>query len=567
MGQDALRAMTFLPIVARELRVTSRKARTYWSRTGVAALMLSLASYVFLMVQHQAAASQAMALFGTLAGATVIVGGLSGIGATADTLSSEKREGTLGLLFLTPLRGYDVVLGKLCAGSLSVLYGMVSVTPILALPLLMGGVSGGEFGRMALLMVNTMLLSLATGICVSSVSRDEKRARGAALLVMVLLAGGFPLVGAWLEYELKFRGVAKWFLVFSPGYAFAQAWDSARGVFGWRGFWSSMLVLHGLTWLFLLLACWLTPRTWQDRPVRSLRRLWGWFRMDSLGSDAVALEFRRRLLDQNAFGWLTARPRSRPLMVWLVLLAVTGVWLGFGLKYPREMFDSAMFVCMALCWNGLLKCWVASEATRQIAVDRRAGSIELLLSTPLTVADLSRGLWLSLRRQFGGPLVAVLAAEGLLLSIGLGKIHSSGDDFVWGCVWLCGMTVLVADLLALYAVGLWQSAVAKGPAEAAGSTALRILVLPWLLFMLLGAGVSVADAINVRGASDLDWGFWLGSWTLIGLGVDLLFGWWSWRAVQTRFREVAASRAGARGWGDFFRRLAGSLRSNASVSP
>ena len=29
---------------------------------------------------------------------------------TADSLSAEKREGTLGLLFLTDLRGYDVVL-------------------------------------------------------------------------------------------------------------------------------------------------------------------------------------------------------------------------------------------------------------------------------------------------------------------------------------------------------------------------------------------------------------------------------------------------------------------------
>src|SRR5439155_323084 len=33
-------------------------------------------------------------------------------GITADTISREKREGTLGLLFLTPLRARDIVLGK-----------------------------------------------------------------------------------------------------------------------------------------------------------------------------------------------------------------------------------------------------------------------------------------------------------------------------------------------------------------------------------------------------------------------------------------------------------------------
>ena len=37
---------------------------------------------------------------------------------TADCLSEEKREGTLGLLFLTDLKGYDVVLGKVAATSL-----------------------------------------------------------------------------------------------------------------------------------------------------------------------------------------------------------------------------------------------------------------------------------------------------------------------------------------------------------------------------------------------------------------------------------------------------------------
>src|SRR5436190_7976809 len=41
---------------------------------------------------------------------------------TADALSKEKREGTLGLLFLTELQSYDVVLGKLFASSLRSVY-------------------------------------------------------------------------------------------------------------------------------------------------------------------------------------------------------------------------------------------------------------------------------------------------------------------------------------------------------------------------------------------------------------------------------------------------------------
>src|SRR5437762_6345486 len=41
---------------------------------------------------------------------------------TADCLSEEKRDGTLGLLFLTDLKGYDVVFGKLAATSVNSIY-------------------------------------------------------------------------------------------------------------------------------------------------------------------------------------------------------------------------------------------------------------------------------------------------------------------------------------------------------------------------------------------------------------------------------------------------------------
>src|SRR5206468_6387920 len=75
---------------------------------------------------------------------------LAGVFLTADCLSEEKREGTLGLLFLTELKGYDIVLGKLAAASVHALFGLVAVFPVLALPLLMGGVSGAEFARVIL---------------------------------------------------------------------------------------------------------------------------------------------------------------------------------------------------------------------------------------------------------------------------------------------------------------------------------------------------------------------------------------------------------------------------------
>src|SRR5690349_5037274 len=78
----------------------------------------------------------------------------AGLFLTSDCLSEEKREGTLGLLFLTDLRGYDVVAGKLLVTSLRASYALLAIFPILAIPLLMGGVSGAEFWKASLALSN-----------------------------------------------------------------------------------------------------------------------------------------------------------------------------------------------------------------------------------------------------------------------------------------------------------------------------------------------------------------------------------------------------------------------------
>src|SRR5204863_2908551 len=83
---------------------------------------------------------------------------------SADVIASEKREGTLGLLFLTTVRRFDVVLGKLVSSGIAALTALLVLMPFLALPMLMGGVTGGETLRKALALLNALFLALAVGI-------------------------------------------------------------------------------------------------------------------------------------------------------------------------------------------------------------------------------------------------------------------------------------------------------------------------------------------------------------------------------------------------------------------
>src|SRR5581483_6291516 len=108
--------MTFLPIVGRELRVAARKRFTYWGRFSAALLALLIfggMQTIFLLSRGGAPFSIGWFQFQVMKWFCFAVASVAGLFLTSDTLSEEKREGTLGLLFLTDLRGYDVVFGKL----------------------------------------------------------------------------------------------------------------------------------------------------------------------------------------------------------------------------------------------------------------------------------------------------------------------------------------------------------------------------------------------------------------------------------------------------------------------
>ena len=123
--------MTSLPIVARELVVAARHPRTFWARVGSVFLGLCLLLYVLKASENSPAADIGRYLFWSLSSILSLFCLVGGFRLTSDSISSEKREGTLGLLFLTDLKGYDVVLGKLAATSLNAIYRLLALTPLI----------------------------------------------------------------------------------------------------------------------------------------------------------------------------------------------------------------------------------------------------------------------------------------------------------------------------------------------------------------------------------------------------------------------------------------------------
>lgn len=532
--------MTFLPIVERELRVASRRAGTYWVRTGVALAVIAIGSFMYLTSRRQSSAELGTMMFIVLA----VIAGLfclsAGARATSDCLSEEKRDGTLGLLFLTDLRGFDVVAGKLVAGSLNSFYGLIATLPMLAIPLLMGGVTAGEFWRIALVLLNTMFFSLSAGMIASALTKSARNAAGLCMFIVLFFTVLLPIMGAMLGSYSGWRSFSEICALPSPGLAFILG--LTKGYTGHAAeFAASLIFTHVCSWLFLIASCVIVPRSWQDKAatVAQVRTRENWLRW-SLGNSAQRMDYRRRLLDVNAFYWLASRSRIKPALIWGTLGLMGCGWLWCWFKWDRDWLDPMTYIVTAFLLNSTLKGWFAGEVCAQLAEDRRTGALELLLSTPLDVREVVHGQFLALCRQFLWPLVFVLVIELAFFVAGLRDNWIGRDTGFWIFLWASGLIILLTDLWALFYVGLWQSLTARNANRANSAAMVRIMALPWIVW---GALSMIVTAISFSNSSfRLNGWFLILTWLFIGLAVNGLFGFSAMVKLHTQFRQVAMAR-------------------------
>ena len=396
--------MTFLPVVERELRVASRKRSTFRVRlyAALAALIIGIGFYaIATLTPAFGMFSLGKGLFSTLTWLNLAVALCAGLFFTSDCLSEEKREGTIGFLFLTDLRGHDVVLGKLLATSLKGASALLAVFPILAITLLLGGVTGVEFWKAVLALVNALIVSLTAGLFVSAISRDSQKALMGTLLLLLLLVGAGPLADSAISSALSRNFIPQLSLT-SPGYLFLVST-------GWQPmFWPSLLFNQLVAWTLLGLACVLLPRSWQDKVMKqptATNRSFAW----KFGGTKARAALRRKLIDPKPVLWIACRERWQSATLWLFsLLVVVGTLLVWVLAKGTSAWHAWAF--FGGIFTLIMYLGMASNACRFFVEGRRSGLFELLLSTPLTAPQIVQGQWRGLLRNHGLPLLLCLAA-------------------------------------------------------------------------------------------------------------------------------------------------------------
>lgn len=474
--------MVILPIVERELRVAARKGRVYWARLHGAGIGFAVLFWL-LWAMDEAAGMMFNGLFMLKFIAYVTFGACVFGGATraSDAISIEKREDTLGLLFLTHLKGYDVVLGKLATASLLGFLNLLAVVPVFAVMLLVGGVALGDLIRVPLALVNCLLLSISLGLLASTVLRAQRAAMGLCAGLILILVAGMPGLSEVFRDE-GWNDLSQGVLLFSPAYALEMSFGPRFGLSSQR-FWLATGVQFAMSVGVLVLCSLLVPHVWQTRAGGRGSVSWS-ERVHAVifGAGPMRQAWRMLCLARNPVYWLHARnrvsPWITPLLIAVIVISVAASSLYY--EASQQAVVAAVIVTMFII-DLFLKMRAAGLASARLCEDRLNGSLELILSTPLSVQSFLRGEWMGLRRNALWTHLAVLALAIVAFRI-VWAYHPAPTSDV---ILVFGFLVFVSlsDFFTIGWVAMWKAMRVNHPAHAPGLALLRVVVCPVVLFM------------------------------------------------------------------------------------
>jgi ABC-type transport system involved in multi-copper enzyme maturation permease subunit len=520
------------PIAARELAVAARRPGTYRLRAyGVLIALIVLGVVSRSNVPRGQLGHVVLSALGI---ATLSFCMLAGLLLTADSIAAEKQGGTIGLLFLTDLNGYDIVLGKLAAHAINAFFGLLAVFPVLALPLLMGSVTGSEFSRLLLVFGTTLFFSLSLGLAVSATTSDARKALGGAILLMAVVAGLLPALW-WLQNYIHDVMWLDFLLWPSPVFTFRYGFDSFyRSPPGPGNYWHSIQTIWVLTAICLAWASFITPRAWQTHELKPRkraargRRPRGWDREEAA----------------NPFCRVTIRDWGPSSLADLLLGVAVPVWLCFFFFVPtmRTTVPPVPFlVCLFLGFalHGLVKLLMMVESVSRLNHDRNSGALELLLVTPLPVEAIMAAQAKALRAHFRRPLLTLGLLNLALLSAVFKFGHELQMDkeaqWLFAELFVGGLVVLAADFEALLWVGMWHGLSKRQAYKAVIITAMQLLGPCWLLaFFTIVTNFDPGSSLGVGGM--------FATWFVAGLVVDAISIRVARGRLTGRFRAMVAQR-------------------------
>ncbi len=542
--------MFTLPIAAREARAASRRARLYHARWIIGVFGLIAIQFALWIARHQSSPGGEI-VFSALAVLAQLYSIFAGVIVASDIISSERRENTLGLLFLTDLKPRHLLLGKLLSSSTAAFFGLLAFIPLLALPLLLGGVTLHRFLLLAAALAASLLLSISLGFLVSTIFRQGWAALTAGLLATSILGIGLPCLLPWLDDP------AEHFWFASSSAAIIALFEDPMS--DPSIYWQSLLFTSLLAVANFAIVSRRLVYIWLDAPpTGAQQKRLNLLRFLRFGNAAARRRLRRQLLDHNPLSWLANREQiSSPGLLAFSSLSVASLLLGwiFASGSYVELLIVLQFVLLFLAHLFLFfRLCVASAYS--LAEDRKSGALELLLSTPLAVPAIIRGRWHGLLRQFFGPAL-VIAFLHLVLTAYLAwdldpperssLFHhyatlQQTEDQLSVSAMLTGGLILAANAAAAVWLGMWFGIRCQSSATAVWLTFSTILLAPWLAFLLILLAAELSGLNDLFSDTTLFDNLLSLSSDLFALAYALALIFLARRKLAAHFRAAAANR-------------------------
>ena len=534
----------FGPIFGKELRVMSRRRRSYALRVvylGVLLLFLllawtSTATYgtgASAAVQRQNDLGRTF--FAFFAGFSVAAMGLIGPVLTATAINGERAGKTLNVLLMTPITATQIVLGKLLSRMLAALTLVGLSLPALAVVRLLGGVELEQMVGAICIIAATALVGASLGLLLSVVVQRAWAVILLSYLGLLVLWLAVPAIIGLATVTFSngpSRGPVVWVLQtmvsISPpiNIGMVLSGSVAMSQYSW---WPGVAGSVGLSAVFLLLAILLVKRTVrrEGEPAAKEIKLAEAQAADP-GPVAGSQRKSNREVGDNPILW---RELRQPLMQrgWrsvVSAIAVLGLLVAFYFLIQGAsggMFYGETHIGFAFVFHGLFWLLAAVLGATSVASEKEGDTWEMLIATPLDGRTIVWGKFLGILRRLFWPAVLIAGHFALfaVLPRSLGRRWNGETGAVLSVPSaFLTVAVLLTSNLVWVATGMWLSVKLKKVTTAVVLNLALAISLYGLIPLVLG----VLDVL-VRASGDLvGLTMWYLPFMYEGAAIDALSG-------------------------------------------
>ena len=146
-------------VLVKEFFSQSRNITGYWLRTASIALV-----FFIWYINHADDPNDGQGALKAVTFIAAIYFGLFAGISSSHAIALELRNNTLGLLFLTRLRSFEILLGKILPHGIQCFICLIAIIPILSLTLINGGVTLTDLLRCLIIICFSIYIGLLTGI-------------------------------------------------------------------------------------------------------------------------------------------------------------------------------------------------------------------------------------------------------------------------------------------------------------------------------------------------------------------------------------------------------------------